>query len=215
MLCPRGAAALAVLALLYGLGPALAQAPSAPAAPGENKTEMPNAAPGAPAAPAAPPSITGQRGPQFGEEITLTAKTIVFKKGAATWDTAFETLVAAFKSVADYLKREGLSPAGPQMVIYTSTEDTGFQFQAAVPVAEGPKNPPTGDFGVGKSPGGKALKFVHNGSYDSMDTTYELITNHLDDKKLEAKELFIEEYVTDPVTTSEDKLVINVLVPLK
>jgi effector-binding domain-containing protein len=67
----------------------------------------------------------------------------------------------------------------------------------------------------GKSPEGKALKFVHRGSYDNMDNTYEAITNHLDDKKLEAKDTFVEEYMTDPLTTAEDKLVINVYVPLK
>jgi effector-binding domain-containing protein len=68
---------------------------------------------------------------------------------------------------------------------------------------------------MGKSPDGKALKFVHRGSYDNMDNTYEAITNHLDDKKLEAKDTFIEEYITDPLKTQEDKLVINVYVPLK
>jgi effector-binding domain-containing protein len=68
---------------------------------------------------------------------------------------------------------------------------------------------------MGNSPDGKALKFVHRGSYDNMDNTYEAITNHLDDKKLEAKDTFIEEYLTDPLKTAEDKLVINVYVPLK
>jgi effector-binding domain-containing protein len=48
-----------------------------------------------------------------------------------------------------------------------------------------------------------------------MDNTYEAITNHLDDKKLEAKDTFIEEYITDPLKTAEDTLVINVYVPLK
>ncbi len=71
------------------------------------------------------------------------------------------------------------------------------------------------DISVGKSPEGKALKFVHRGSYDNMDNTYEAITNHLDDKKLEAKDMFIEEYLTDPLKTDDDKLVINVFVPLK
>ncbi len=66
---------------------------------------------------------------------------------------------------------------------------------------------------MGKSPEGKALKFVHRGSYDNMDNTYEAITNHLDDKKLEAKDTFIEEYMTDPLKTEEDNLVINVYVP--
>src|SRR5215211_9394983 len=97
-------------------------------------------------------------------------------------------------------ERQGLKPDGPAMTIYTSTDDTGFSFQAAIPLAEEPQNPPRGDIAIGKSPAGHALKFVHHGSYDSMDTTYEAITNYLDEKRLEAKDLFIEEYASDPVT---------------
>ena len=48
-----------------------------------------------------------------------------------------------------------------------------------------------------------------------MDTTYDAITNYLDENKLEAKDLFVEQYLTDPTTTAEDKLVIEVLVPIK
>jgi effector-binding domain-containing protein len=101
------------------------------------------------------------------------------------------------------------------MTIYTSTDDTGFQFQAAVPVAEAPKDPPKGDVAVGKTPEGKAYKFMHRGSYDSMDVTYEAITNFLDEKSIDAKELFVEQYVTDPVSTPEDKLVVEIYVPIK
>ena len=84
-----------------------------------------------------------------------------------------------------------------------------------MPVAAEPANPPKGDISVGKSPAGRMLKFVHRGSYDSMDTTYEAITNYLDSKQLEAEDLFVEEYVTDPLKTPEDQLVINVFVPVK
>jgi effector-binding domain-containing protein len=114
-----------------------------------------------------------------------------------------------------FLAKQGIKPAGPPMTIYTSTDDTSFQFEAAVPVADAPANAPQGDIAVGQSPSGRAYKFVHHGSYDAMDTTYESITNYLDEKQLEAKDLFIEEYVTDPVTTPEDKLVINIYVPIK
>ena len=85
------------------------------------------------------------------------------------------------------------------MTIFTATDDTGFEYQAAIPIAEAPKNPPHGDIAMGQSPEGQALKFVHRGSYDDLDNTYEAITNYLDDKRLEAKDMFIEEYVTDPV----------------
>ena len=68
---------------------------------------------------------------------------------------------------------------------------------------------------MAKTPDGRALKFVHRGSYDAMDTTYDAITNHLDEKRLEARELFMEQYVTDPLSTPEDNLVIEVVVPIK
>ncbi len=112
------------------------------------------------------------------------------------------------------LDKQGIKPAGNPMIVYTSTDDTGFTFLAEIPVEQDPKNLAK-DMSMGKSPDGKALKFVHRGSYDNMDNTYEAITNHLDDKKLEAKDMFVEEYLTDPLKTAEDKLVINVYVPLK
>ena len=156
-----------------------------------------------------------QPGDAFGEEVTLPERTIVYLKGHSKWDAAFDTLVDAFKSLNEYLEKQSIKPAGPVMTIYTETDDAGFSFNAAVPIAAAPANPPKGDIAVGPAPTGKALKFVHRGSYDAMDSTYEAITNYLDDKHLEARDLFIEEYVTDPVKTNAENLVVNVFVPLK
>jgi effector-binding domain-containing protein len=171
-----------------------------------------------PAPPATAQSTPAEPAPSndpFGEEVTLSAKTIIYLKGSGNWDSAFETLLEAFKLVHGFLDRQNIKPVGPAMTIYTATDDIGFQYQAAVPIAEPPKNPPRGDIALGQSPAGKALKFVHRGSYDAMDETYEKITNYLDDNKLEAKDMFIEEYQTDPLSTPEDKLVVYVFVPLK
>jgi effector-binding domain-containing protein len=166
-----------------------------------------------PPAPSAPSPL--QAGDAFGEEVTLPERTMVYLKGESKWDGAFDTLVDAFKSLDEYLDKQGIKPSGPAMTIYTQTDDKGFSFEAAVPVAAAPADPPKGDIAVGQSPSGRALKFVHRGAYDAMDTTYEAITNYLDEKHLDAKDLFIEEYVTDPVKTDVDKLVINVFVPVK
>ncbi len=168
--------------------------------------------------PPAPPAAQAPQpkpGDAFGEEVTLTAKTIVYAKGSATWDSAFDTLVEAFKNVYGALQKQGLKADGPAMTIYTATDDTGFEYQAGVPVAEAPKEPLPEGLAVGKSPEGRALKFIHRGSYDAMDSTYEAITNHLDEKRLEARDLFVEHYLTDPLTTPEDSLVIEVYVPIK
>jgi effector-binding domain-containing protein len=192
----RRAALAAALALMSGAAPAQT--------PPDAKTETP---------PTASPSPL-QPGDAFGEQVNLPERTIVYLKGEGRWDNAFATLIDAFKSLNQYLDKQGITPNGPAMTIYTQTNDTGFQFQAALPIAEPPKNPPKGDIAIGKAPSGKALKFVHRGSYDAMDTTYEAITNYLDEKRLEAKDLFVEEYVGDPIKTTEDKLIVNVYVPV-
>lgn len=166
--------------------------------------------------PAQPKSVQpAQPGDSFGEEVTLVAKPMVVVKGTAVWDSAFDTLVGSFKTVLGALEKQGIKPAGPPMTIYTATDDTGFEFMAGFPVAEEPKGPLPPDVSVAKSPEGRALKFVHRGSYDVMDSTYEAITNHLDAKKLEARDLFAEQYITDPLKTPEDQLVIEVYVPVK
>ena len=156
-----------------------------------------------------------QPGDAFGEEVNLPEQTIIFFSGSGQWDNAFETIVDGFKAVTGYLKKAGIKPSGPPMTIYTSTNDTSFQFRAAFPVAEPPKDPPTGDIAIAKTSPGKAYKFVHRGSYDDMDTTYDAITNFLDEKQLDAKGLFIEQYITDPITTPQEKLVVEVFVPVK
>jgi effector-binding domain-containing protein len=190
-------------------------APAAPATPAP-ATAAPATPPPAAEAPATPPPAVApvQTADPFGDEITLTPKTAVILKGTANWDNAFETLTDSFKKLSTLLDKQGIKASGNSMIVYTSTDDNGFTFQAEIPVDQEPKNLPK-DMSIGKTPEGKALKFVHRGSYDNMDNTYEAITNHLDDKKLEAKDTFIEEYITDPLKTAEDKLVINVYVPLK
>ncbi len=219
-------ALIPITAISLGLDHAQAQSPtpaaspapavSASPAPAASPSPAPSTPPAAAATPATPPPAVApvQTADPFGEQITLEPKTVVILKGNANWDSAFDTLIDSFKSLSTLLDKQGIKPSGNPMIVYTSTDDTGFTFMAEIPVDQEPKNL-TKAMSMGKSPDGKALKFVHRGSYDNMDNTYEAITNHLDDKKLEAKDTFIEEYITDPLTTAEDKLVINVYVPLK
>jgi effector-binding domain-containing protein len=209
-------------AISLGLSAAIAQSPpaaappaaSTPVTPAPSATPSPAPSPAVEAPATTTPSTPVQTADPFGEQIALTPKTVVIAKGNANWDAAFDTLVESLKTLSALLDKQGIKPAGNLMIVYTSTDDTGFTYLAEIPVDQEPKNL-TKAMSIGKSPEGKALKFVHRGSYDNMDNTYEAITNHLDDKKLEAKDTFIEEYITDPLKTAEDKLVINVYVPLK
>jgi effector-binding domain-containing protein len=201
---------MAFAVLRAGVMAAMLALPIAAPAIGQTPASPPN-----PSAPSTPQAAPAQSGDAFGEDAALTAKTIVYVKGSGTWDKAFDVISGSFKKIKPYLDKEGIKPDGLPMTIFTATDDTGFDYEAAVPIAAPPKNPPHGDLIVGQSPEGKALKFVHRGSYDDLDTTYEAITNYLDDKRLEAKDIFIEEYVTDPTTSDAKKLIVNVYVLLK
>ncbi|NOJ50542.1 GyrI-like domain-containing protein [Bradyrhizobium archetypum] len=224
-------AALVALSMVALGGAALAQSPAPSASPPATPSATPSPAPvpppaetkspadaptaeKAPAPAPPPPAPSVQAADPFGEEFTLEPKKVVIMKGTANWDAAFDTLIDSFKALTALLDKQGIKATGNSMIVYTSTDDTGFTFLAQIPVDQDVKNL-TKDMSMGRSPEGKALKFVHRGSYDNMDNTYEAITNHLDDKKLEAKDTFIEEYITDPLKTAEDKLVINVYVPLR
>ncbi len=197
----------AVIAVVLACGaghPARAQAPA--------QNQKPT---GAPTSPPSPPAAEPNATMPFGQDVTLTAKPIVYVKGSGTWDSAFSTISDAFKKLKAYTDKEGLKADGLPMTIFTATDDNGFDYEAAMPLAAPPKGAPHGGILVGQSPDGHALKFVHHGSYEDLDNTYEAVTNYLDDKRLEANDMFIEEYVTDPVTADPSKLTINVYVLLK
>jgi effector-binding domain-containing protein len=182
------------------------------------QTRAEDAKPAAPLAPPAPGMAAPAQlrpGDAFGEEVTLPERTIIYVQGHSRWDSALDTLVENFKTLAEYMDKHELKAAGPAMTIYTKTDDTGFAFRAAVPIAEAPKDPPKGDLAVGQAPSGRALKFIHRGSYDAMDSTYEAITNYLDDKGIDAKDSFIEEYTGGPLKPGDDDMLVSVFVPVK
>src|SRR5450631_4834496 len=106
--------------------PAAAPAPAPTASPAP--AASPSAAPPAAAEPPAPAPV--RTADPFGEEITLTQKPVVIIKGNANWDSAFDTLMESFKSLSALLDKQGIKPTGNSMIVYTSTDDTGFTYLA-------------------------------------------------------------------------------------
>jgi effector-binding domain-containing protein len=150
-----------------------------------------------------------------GEEVILTSKTIVYLHGAGVWATGYETLLEAFKTVYGTLERQGLKAAGPAMTIITEFDATNFRFQAAVPISEEAATPSDGDIAIGKSPEGRAFRFEHRGAYNKMEPLFTAIVDFFLERKLELKDLYVEEFVTDVLSTPPDKLIVHVFMPVK
>lgn len=222
---------LALLAVLALPAPLRAQGEAAPAAPGvaapetapdptpldeddmiappmvdPRSVETQNLAP-------APDPLTRPDG--FGDPAVMQPVPVLMKKAHAKWDDAFTTIVATLKQIDAEMARLKLKANGASFIIYTSTDDLGFDFEAAVPFEGATAEKPKDGMEFSASPAGKALRFTHRGPYDAMDPTYEQIANLLDAKDLEAQDVYVEEYRSDPRTTPEDDLVIDIWVPLK
>ena len=148
-----------------------------------------------------------QPGDPFGEEVTLPERQFLSVTGSAAWEDGFEELQKALRKVTAELATRKLAAAGPALVIYRRADDAGFDFEAGYPVADAPADPSaTNDLRMRPAPAGRALRFTHRGSFDIMDATYEAMTNFLDDKRIDVRDLFVEEYVTDPLTTPAAEL---------
>src|ERR1700733_969210 len=109
---------------LFALLPVVAAAPTVRAQSPAPSTPVPAATPAPPpaetkspgdlpsTAPPVPAPATVQAADPFGEEITLTSKTMVVIKGTANWDTAFETLIESLKTLSAALEKEGGKASG-------------------------------------------------------------------------------------------------------
>jgi effector-binding domain-containing protein len=179
-------------------------APPNPSAPGEAK-------------PPAAQAPEQSRMPEIGgpTEVMLAARPVLILRGQSNWDDGFDNLMEAFRKLREEAKRLKLTITGRPQAAFTSTDDFGFKYEAMVTLEPAPPQPPPkagAEFAFGESPSGKALKFTHSGAYDDIDTTYEAITAYLDEKGLKARNLFIEEYLTEPKTSEDADLQMDILV---
>ncbi|MCI0698298.1 GyrI-like domain-containing protein [candidate division KSB1 bacterium] len=195
--------------------PALAQAGAPDAG------DAASAPPGAAAAPSAPADTGSKPPPGVPDDssvaaIELTPRPVAYTSAKAEWADGFKTVQGEIAKISAAVKQAGLTPAGHPFAVFLATDDKNFQFEAMVPLTVKPEAKELSD-GVktGESPAGKAIKFLHRGAYDDIDSTYDLITAFLDEKGLESQNRFIEEYLTDTAEPDDANLEADIYVFIK
>lgn len=143
----------------------------------------------------APPPLD----PNNPEDVVMMSRPALVLRGKSSWDDGYQALVTSFARLNDEAKALNLAVSGRGVTIFVETDDKGFSFEAELPVASLPSQRPAqwpAELRLGATPEGKAIRFVHKGPYDEIDSTYEAITAYLDVKGIEAKETLIEEYIS-------------------
>jgi effector-binding domain-containing protein len=151
------------------------------------------------------------------DEVTLPAKPAAILSGKTKWEEAVPNLKQAFARIEADLAKIGVAPAGRPLAVFTRTDDDGFEFEAMVPISAAPNPAPAETDGLrfGTTPSGKALRFAHKGSYESIDSTYETLTAYLDAKDIVVQDRFVEEYATDLKDSTDDNLDVNIYALVK
>jgi effector-binding domain-containing protein len=196
--------------------------------------QAPNGAPAsAERAPSSPPGAEIQKAPPAPDQpesqpppgvpsdtaavtLELTPRPVAYLHASAEWADAFKSIQGEIAKVEEAIKKAGLTQAGHPFALFLETDDKGFQFEAMVPIAKKPEaRELEGGVKIGDSPSGKAIKFLHRGPYDEIDSTYDLITAFLDEKGLDSQNRFIEEYLTDTSEPDDANLELDIYVFLK
>jgi len=193
--------------------PSAAPAPSA-ATPAPTATPTPAAASSAPAPspgappPAAPPSPVASPSP---------APSATSGDSGSMGDEVYSAIIGAIATVRAEIAKAGLKPIDHPIAIFLEADDSGFKFRAAVPIAAAPdgKTQLSDAVKIGETPVGKAMRFEHRGAYDDIDGTYEAITAYLDEKGVDAQDVFVEEYLNDIKSPEDPNLQVDIYVLLK
>ena len=148
------------------------------------------------------------------DDVILPEKPVIARGGTSTWDEGFGKLKADFEALAAAATAANLRIAGRPLALFVETDDLGFRYEAMLPVeglspGQAQLNAETR---IGKTPSGKALRFVHKSTYEDIDQTYEAITAYLDAKGLSVQDSFVEEYVTDMTRPDDAGLEVNIFV---
>ena len=149
--------------------------------------------------------------------VTLPARPFVYIEGKADRDEIYSAILGSLALVRRDMDKANLVPAGRPLAVFVESDDTGFKYHAGYPLASAPegKSSLSEAVQIGLTPGGKAMRFEHQGAYSDIDATYDAITAYLDDKGIDAQDSFVEEYANDVKDADDPNLEVDIDVLLK
>lgn len=146
-----------------------------------------------------------------GEAIDLSAVPALTFHGETDWDDAEKALSEAINRLYAAAAKAKLELGGAPMIEYLDTSGADFRFTGYLPLKAAPSGALPAEIKSGVTPAGKAMRFVHRGSYEELEDVYSGIDDELSTQGKTMKRV-IEEYVSDPTSTTPNQMQTNIYV---
>jgi effector-binding domain-containing protein len=187
---------------------------AAPALAAETTTTAPPSTPSPTPIPAPTPTTTEGA---TGEVVELATRPCAYIEAKASREEVYGAILGALAKIRAAVEKAGLKPQGHPLSVFLTADDDGFTFRAMVPLESlpDPKLVLDDPVKLGQTPVGKAMKFEHRGEYDEIDSTYDAITAWLDEKGVDAQDVFLEEYLNETKSSDDPNLQVDIYVLLK
>jgi effector-binding domain-containing protein len=124
------------------------------------------------------------------------------------------SLADAYLELTTFITQHNLQMSAQPMAISRAWNESGYSFDAAIPV-HSIDVLPEGNVKIGTSPSGRVLRVIHRGAYDQMMPTYEKISAYMGAHGLEDAGVSWEQYISDPGNTPTEDLVTHIYFLLK
>jgi effector-binding domain-containing protein len=152
------------------------------------------------------------------DTVTITGRPALIVSGNGLWEGGYEMLSTIFQRLDAAATKASLKKTGYPIAIFRETTDTGFVFDAMIPIDSTPTATPADfppELKFGSTPSGAAVRFIFQASYDEIEGAYEQITAYLDAKSINVEDAFIEEYITLGAQSDDPATDINIYVKPK
>jgi len=153
------------------------------------------------------------------EKVEVRPVTVAFMPAASARDdqAIAAAIGGAYGQVGSFMKKNGLRQASAPITICNRMDESGYEFDAGIPVDRPPDKEVAADslVQVKATYGGKALKVVHKGAYHGLEATYNQLLAWTAAHGYESAGPPWDEYVSDPGETAEADLVTHIFMPVK
>ncbi len=149
-------------------------------------------------------------------EQTLAEKSYAVEVSTSKKTTEISPIIAsAYGAIVNYITAKGIVMTGSPKIVNLKNTDIIYEFLAVIPVENNKKIDSEGKIKAFSTYQGKAIKYIHKGSYENFVKSYSVIDAYLQQNNFEKAGNSWEDFVTDPGTTSEDLLITHIYQPIK